>query len=267
MTIKQLQKRILSYYKSHGRHDLVWRHTKDPYEILVSEVMLQQTQVARVVPKFEAWLKKFPNVHALANASTAEILKAWVGLGYNNRALRLKACVQEIISQHHSKFPKNAEELEQLPGIGPYTARAITTFAYNKSEIFIETNIRTVILHHFFREKQKVDDKDLLPYLIKLVDKKNPREFYYALMDYGAYLKSIHPNPSRKSKHHQKQSKFEGSFRQKRSTITKLILAKPRTLSNITKLTKYDKITAVKVLNALQKDRLIAKRKSIYSII
>ncbi|MCC6639176.1 A/G-specific adenine glycosylase [Candidatus Falkowbacteria bacterium] len=266
MTPLQLRKRIFSYYQAHGRHDLPWRHTKDPYEILVSEVMLQQTQVNRVIPKYDAWLKTFPTLTALAQAPTQKLLQQWMGLGYNNRALRLRECAREIVRNYKGEFPRDITTLESLPGIGPYTARAIATFAFEQSHIFIETNIRAVILHQFFKDKRGVDDQELLPYLSKVVARQNPRTMYYALMDYGSYLKSIHPNPSRKSKHHQKQSTFKGSFRQKRSMVTKLLLHAPQTTRSLRNATQFSPPLLKKVLSALQKDKIILYRNGRYEI-
>ncbi len=229
---------IWDYYKKQGRHDLPWRKTRDPYEILVSEIMLQQTQIARVMTKWAEFLKKFPTAQALADAPVTDVLKAWQGLGYNRRALNLKRAAETVMRDFGGKFPKAAADLESLPGIGQSTRGAIMAFAFGLPTAFIETNIRAIYIHHFFPNKkstskdaakhatQLVHDRDLMPLIEKTLDRENPRDWYYALMDYGVHLKQTLPNPSRKSAHHAKQSAFKGSNREVRSRILKFVLAR-----------------------------------------
>ncbi len=224
MDLKVFRKEILTYYKRSGRHDLPWRHTHDPYEILVSEIMLQQTQVSRVLSKYSQFLALFPTAEALAKAPVAEVLKAWQGLGYNRRALNLKKAAEVVMKDFAGTFPKTAAELESLPGIGQSTRGAIMAFAFGIPTVFIETNIRSIYLHHFFKDKTGIHDKELLPLIEKTLDRKNPRDWYYALMDYGVHLKQTLPNPSRQSKHHSKQSAFKGSNREIRSLILSSVL-------------------------------------------
>jgi len=212
---------VVEYWKKNGRHDLPWRKTHDPYKILVSEIMLQQTQVDRVVPYFERFVKQFPTVRSLAKAPLSEVLKEWQGLGYNRRAKLLRACAREIVEKHSSRVPKDAAALVALPGIGPYTASAIRVFAFNEPDILIETNIRSAYLHHFFPHTINISDRELQSYAEKAAQGQDPRTWHSALMDYGAHLKKTNPNPSRRSKHHVKQSKFEGSLRQLRGAILK----------------------------------------------
>lgn len=261
MKIGAFQKIIWQYYKNHKR-DLPWRKTRDPYKILVSEVMLQQTQAARVVPKYLSFLKKFPTTKVLAEAKLSDVLSEWQGLGYNRRGLYLKKCAEIIESEFGGKFPKDFKVLCSLPGIGPATAGDILAFAWNKPVVVIETNIRSVFLHCFFSsrngKKEKVSDKEILPLIEKTLDKKNPREWYWALFDYGTFLKTSQ-NPSRRSAHHTKQTKFVGSHRQKRSHILKLILQKPRTEKDFKTLVDYDFPTLSKILANLQKEGLIQK--------
>src|SRR3989339_1964501 len=183
---------LKSFYKKSGRGHLPWRKTKDPYKILVSELMLQQTQVSRVVPKYEAFLKRFPTFAVLAKASLSDVLKEWQGLGYNRRAKFLHETAKIVAKQYKGKFPKEVLEIEKLPGIGHYTARAVSTFAFNNPEVFIETNIRTVFTHFYFPTKRLVSDKEIL-LLIESDLKKSkmePRDFYAALMGYGSHLKA-----------------------------------------------------------------------------
>jgi A/G-specific adenine glycosylase len=227
MNVSAFGKLIIDYHEKHGRHDLPWRKTKDPYKILVSEMMLQQTQVSRVIPKYKSWMKRFPSMRALAKASVRDVLMEWQGLGYNRRALYLKKTAEEGL------LPVDFHELQKLPGIGQSTAGAIMAFAYDVPVVFIETNIRSVFIHHFFPKSRKVSDKKILPIIEKTLDRKNPRKWYYALMDYGVFLKSTHPNPSRKSRHHAKQTPFKGSTRELRANILRKIISKARTEKDI----------------------------------
>ncbi len=255
---------ILRFYQKHGRHELPWRRTDDPYNILVSELMLQQTQVTRVIPKYEAFIERFPDVFILAEANLSEVLTFWQGLGYNRRAKFLWQLAQKITNSQTKKFPKTELELRELPGIGPYTASAILSFAYNQPTTIIETNVRTVFLHHFFPEQIAVPDSKLLPLIQQTLYTKNPREWYWALMDYGAYLKKILPNPSRKSKHHTQQSKFQGSLRQVRGEIIR-ILIKHQESDSLSILELKQKITGNKIyfeeaLEQLIIENLIVKK-------
>jgi A/G-specific adenine glycosylase len=184
--------------------------------------MLQQTQAERVVPKYLAFLKMFPDAASLARASSEDVLRLWQGLGYNRRALSLQKAAQA--AQEHGGFPITTEGLQELPGVGPYTAGAVVAFAYNKPVTIIETNIRRVYLHHYFPGAENVSDKELMPIIERTVDQVNPREWYYALMDYGAWLAKQLPNANRRSKHYTKQSKFEGSLRQLRGKLVRLFL-------------------------------------------
>ena len=226
---------VYAHFKKAGRK-FPWRSTRDPYKILVSEVMLQQTQVKRVLVFYAEFMRHFPTVHVLAKAPLADVLRAWQGLGYNRRAKLLRDAAKLLVEQYGGKFPKNEQFLEGLPGIGPYTARAVMAFAFNKPVVFIETNIRTVFLHHFFKNRTTISDSEILPYMVKMLDKKNPRKWYSALMDYGASLKKFGVRLNAKSAHYTKQSKFEGSIRQLRGRILKMALEKGKV--NIKKLAK-----------------------------
>ena len=201
-----------------------WRQTTDPYKIFISEVMLQQTQVDRVIPKFESFIQKFPTIQHLASAEFKDVLLQWSGLGYNRRALWLHQAAKEVTEKYSGIIPDSIEKLTQLKGVGHNTAAAICAYAFNRPVNYIETNIRAVFIHHFFQDRDDVHDKELLPLVEEYVDKIHPREWYWALMDYGVYLKKLHKNPARMSKHHIKQSTFEGSNRQLRGRILKLLL-------------------------------------------
>jgi A/G-specific adenine glycosylase len=214
---------VLDHFKDYGR-DLPWRRTRIPYHILVSEVMLQQTQVARVLDKYETFLGLFPDVSALSAASLAGVLSAWQGLGYNRRALALHQAALEIVNKHGGTIPRSFLELRKLPGIGPATASAICAFAFGIPLPFVETNIRSAFLHFFFPESYAVADSDVLTLVDLTLDRDDPRTWYYALMDYGAWIKKNHLNPSRRSKHHVTQSPFAGSRRELRAQIIRELL-------------------------------------------
>jgi A/G-specific adenine glycosylase len=232
VTTKIFQNKIWDFYRKNGR-DLPWRPPSlklrrgkvDPYRILVSEVMLQQTQVSRVLIKYREFLKVFPTVHKLAAAPLPKVLKVWQGLGYNRRALMLKQAAVAAMIYHTGALPMDYDELLKLPGVGPATAAGILNFAFNIPTVYLETNVRSVYLHFFFPGKKKVSDMQLMPLIEKTMDRKNPREWFYALLDYGVHLKATRVNPSRRSAHYVKQSKFEGSNRQKRAAALREALA------------------------------------------
>lgn len=206
---------------------LPWRCIDDPYAVLVSEVMLQQTQVTRVEKHWTRFLGLFPTIDALAAAGTADVLAQWQGLGYNRRALALKRAAEVCAAERGGKLPDTAEELEALPGIGPATAAGVMAFAYNRPSVYIETNVRTVFLHELFPACDKVSDRQLAPLVAATCPEDDARAWYYALLDYGAHLKTLVANPSRRSVHYTRQSAFEGSRRQKRAELVRIVLAEP----------------------------------------
>lgn len=209
---------VMGHYAKSGRA-FPWRETRDPWAILVSEIMLQQTQTERVVPKYEAFLAAFPRPSELAAAPLSGLLTLWSGLGYNRRALALKRLAQELVDRHGGQLPEDAEELDALPGVGPYTARAVMAFAFGEPSVFIETNIRSVYLYHFFPGEEAVADKLLEPLIARSLDSGDPRSWYYALMDYGAALKKRRGNPNKRSAQYAKQSRFEDSHRRIRGAV------------------------------------------------
>ncbi len=264
--ISQFKNIIWDHYHQNKR-DFAWRTTHDPYHILVSEIMLQQTQTHRVAPKYDAFLKKFPTITDLAQAPLADVLFMWQGLGYNRRAKALHAACKEIIETHNGIFPQTPQELITLPGIGPYTSGAVCTFAFNQPHIFIETNIRAVFIHFFFQNKSNIHDKEIFPLIAQTLDTKNPREWYYALMDYGVLLKKKVANPARKSAHHTTQSKFEGSDRQIRGAIIRLLtesvaISYETIILNIGKEEQRVK----KILYQLCKEKMVEKFNNIYKL-
>lgn len=245
--MKIFQEKIWIFYKENKRK-FPWRETTDPYKILVSEVMLQQTQTGRVISKYHEFFKKFPTLKSLTQATNVEVLSVWSGLGYNRRGLYLKRTAEEIAKNYHGKIPLNPETLVTFPGIGPNTAGSIYVFTTNKPFVFIETNIRRVFIHEFFKDQEKIGDKEILKLLQENLDQENPREFYYALMDYGAFLGKTQINPNRRSKGYIKQSAFEGSVRQVRGKILKLLLEEKKIEKKLLK----EKINSIHFYEALQ---------------
>lgn len=200
-----------------------WRDTTDPYYVVVSELMLQQTQVERVIPKFNEFVRQFPNVHILASASLAEVLKLWSGLGYNRRAKFLHDTAKKVVTDFKGIVPNTEQDLISLPGIGVNTAGAILAYSFNQPVIFVETNIRTVYFHHFFDTNIAVTDNELRTVIKQTIDTKHPREFYQALMDYGTYLKKQGKGHIAQSSHYKKQSALKGSAREVRGRIVRAL--------------------------------------------
>jgi len=207
-----------------------WRTTRDPYKILVSEVMLQQTQVSRVLVKYAEFLKRFPTIKKLAAAPLSNVLSVWQGLGYNRRALMLHKAARIVVDEFDGVLPSSIDELLSLPGVGLSTAAGILNFAYNIPTVYLETNVRSVYLHFFFPNRKNVKDKEIIPIIERTMPRQTKRakprsepagstigEWFYALLDYGVLLKQKHGNPNRRSAHYAKQSKFEGSTRQVRA--------------------------------------------------
>jgi len=201
--------------------DMPWRRDTQPYHVLVSELMLQQTQVDRVIPKFEAFIAALPNEQTLAAASLADVLRLWQGLGYNRRAKFLHEAAKQIVEL--GEFPHDEAGLTALPGVGKNTAGAIMTYAFNQPALFIETNVRAVYIHHFFDDHDLVDDRDIRQQLERTLDRENSREFYWALMDYGSVLKKQGIKPGR-SRHYKKQSPLRGSIREVRGQIVAVLV-------------------------------------------
>jgi A/G-specific adenine glycosylase len=310
--IRKFRKIVYTYFGSHGR-TLPWRRGHDPYHVFISEIMLQQTQVDRVGPKFEAFITALPSFSALAKAPLKKVLSLWQGLGYNRRALHLKKSAEIIVKKYNGRLPSSPEILETLPGIGTATAASIAAFAFNKPVVFLETNIRTVLIHHFFSDcsctgvaadslaprwspdlhlkvqspptsarqprrfppvynrgmdfKSTISDNRLLPLAGQLLDRKNPRKWYSALMDYGTMLKNQYGNASRRSVQYKKQSRFEGSRRQKRGRILRLLLNKgPLASGTISRRLAIPLNLLNKICAGLIADRIVIKSKNRYCI-
>lgn len=255
--IQAFQHDILSWYEKHQR-DLPWRQDREPYHILVSEIMLQQTQVNRVIPKYKAWLKEFPTVQRLASAKTSEVLRVWSGLGYNRRALYLQKTAKELVATHKGIWPKTVKELKKLPGVGEYTARAIACFAFDEQIAVVDTNIRKVILTKFLQKansrQQTVTDKKVQKIADQLLPKGKAYEWNQALMDYaGAVLRTAKVPLSRT-----KQSPFRGSSRYYRGQTVKLLLQyHVLRITQLAKMLEKDRQFVEKLVKELEKDGFI----------
>jgi A/G-specific adenine glycosylase len=264
--IKKFRETVYHHWKNY-RRDLPWRKTDDPYKIIVSEIMLQQTQVPRVVQKYDEFITTFPDIESLAEAPLYQVLTVWRGLGYNRRALSLKRIAEEILALHNGKIPEDVSLLKTLPGIGNATAHAICAFAFNQPVIFIETNIRTVFIHHFLGTEDEVKDSDIRPLVTQTLDSKNPRRWYNALMDYGTALKKHHQNPGRKSAHHKRQSPFEGSLRQVRGAIlSTLIETTSISLDELLAALPFDNDRIQLAVSQLEREKLIVVKNRSVSV-
>ncbi|MFX1344377.1 MAG: A/G-specific adenine glycosylase [Promethearchaeota archaeon] len=253
--IEQFRSIICSYFKQQGRN-FPFRKNITPYNVLVSEIMLQQTQTGRVAEKFLNFIEKFPNFSILSKASLEDVLKVWQGLGYNRRAIALKKIAEIVVDDYNGELPNTVESLKKFPQIGHNTASSIVAFAYNKPTIFIETNIRRVYIYFFFPSKNNIKDKEIIPILEKTIDIKNPREWYYALMDYGVMLKKTFPDLNKRSSHYRKQTSFKGSNRQIRGELLRMIIKKKSlTITDIEKELKDASVKRIiSVLSQLQKE-------------
>ncbi|GHV67819.1 endonuclease III [Spirochaetia bacterium] len=266
--ITEFKKAVYDHYKKEGR-SFPWRENTDPWGILVSELMLQQTQTERVMVYWTRWMKKWPTAEALHKATLEEALKEWNGLGYNRRCRFVKDCARIVTTKLNGQLPRKPYDLIALPGIGPYTAGAIACFAYNFPSVFIETNIRAAVIHFFFQDEAEVEDRQLVPILEEALDRRDPRTWYWALMDYGAALKKLTPNPNRRSAHYSRQNPFEGSFRQIRGSLVRSLLAGgPLSAGDLRKKMdiKADEEDIYKALDSLKDDFLVAEKAGVYQI-
>lgn len=263
----QFQELIWTFYRDAGRA-LPWRKTTDPYAILVSEVMLQQTQVPRVIEKYRTFLERFPTPRELSEASLRDVLALWQGLGYNRRARLLQQAAQHVHVHCNDRFPDTYEELVRLPGVGDYTARAVRVFAFNQPETLIETNVRTVYIYHFRYRHLRVDEADIRSLVADTLDADHPREWYSALMDYGAHLKQTVGNLNRRSTKYTTQSRFEGSNRQLRGIILRELTSHGRgmTARTLARRAERSEEDAREQLEALVTEGMLERRGNSYRI-
>jgi A/G-specific adenine glycosylase len=264
--ITSFRRLVRRFWDRYGRV-LPWRQTADPYAILVSEIMLQQTQVERVVAKYPLFLEAFPDFAALASAQLNQVMRLWKGMGYNRRAVALRLLAQRVAAEYGGVLPADVERLAGLPGIGRATACAICVYAFNQPLVFIETNVRAVFLHFFFRDRESVRDAELYPLVEKTLDRRNPREWYSALMDLGVAVKRVFGNPGRRSAHYAKQSPFEGSRRQARGTVLRILVdGPPLGAAALARRAGLEKEHLKKLLAELEREGFITKAGRRYAI-
>lgn len=270
--IRQFQRHMFRWWETH-RRDLPWRHTHDPYCILVSEVMLQQTQVSRVLPKYQEFLRAFPTVGALASSTPAQVLRYWKGMGYNRRALYLLKTAQTVVHEHSGIFPKTEKELLRLPGLGTYTARALLVFAYRQHTAAVDTNIRQIITHHFFQDKPQ--SSRLIQTVAEiLVPKGKSWEWHQALMDYGATEMGKYtvrfPRASAKEQHGKKLIPFRESNRFFRGRVIDRLregsISEKKLLSLFGRQYRKDQQFLKHILHGLLKDSLLVQKRGILSL-
>jgi A/G-specific adenine glycosylase len=265
--IASFREAVIEHYDRAGRKTLPWRINTAPWPVLVSEFMLQQTQIERVIPYWERWIGLWPQPADLADAPLADALREWSGLGYNRRGRFLWECARHIAEKCGGIVPDTPEKLVTLPGVGPYTAGAVACFAYKHPTVFIETNIRAALIHFFFADRERVHDAELTGILeASLHGEDDPRLWYWALMDYGSALKKAAPNPNRHSAHYSRQSRFEGSFRQRRGAILRSLVAEgPASAECLAVRTGIESERLYDALAALEKDFMIISDSGIYS--
>ncbi len=260
--IAQFQKKILSFYAEKKR-DLPWRRTTDPYAILLSEIMLQQTQVDRVVAYYKRWLEKWPTIRDLAGASRAEVFREWLGLGYNNRAKNLHEAAKIISEKYKGNVLAALEHYGELPGIGPYTAAAVHIFSANKGLITVDTNIRRILIHEF-RLDEKIADRELREIAGKCLPPGKSRDWHNALMDYGAMFLTSRKTGIRPKT---RQLQFEGSDRQVRSRILRHLLnGKDCSLGELRKIAGCDAKQLRRIVEGMAKDGIIGQRNGNYRV-
>lgn len=258
---------VVRLWEKEGRHDLPWRKTHDPYRILVSEVMLQQTQVDRVIPKYRSFVRAFPTVRSLSRAPLAAVLREWSGLGYNRRAKYLHEAARAVCERHRGALPRDYTALRTLPGVGDYTARAVRVFAFNEPDVLVETNVRTAVISHFFPGKRTVRDSDVTHVAQAAARGQDPRTWHSALFDYGARLKKSGVRTNARSAHYVKQSVFKGSLREVRGGLLRaLAQGKPHTIAALARTTSFAPERIREAVQGLAADGLIRAKGERWSI-
>ncbi len=266
--VESFQQTVFDYYGQHQRI-LPWRIPDaqgrfDPYKIMISEVMLQQTQVPRVIEKYQQFLEVFPTVHALSEAPLQDVLQVWQGLGYNRRGRFLREAAKMVVVDYGGIMPMTVADLVRLPGIGHNTACAILVYASNQPLVFIETNIRSVYLHHFFANQEKIADTEIMVLVGQTLYRENPRDWYWALMDYGTYIKKNFSNPNTRSKHYAKQSTFKGSKREVRGMVLRALTERPFDIAELR--TKIPDARLDDVLQDLTRENLVRCTNTTYTV-
>ncbi len=287
--IVAIRRALLRWYKEKGR-DLPWRHTRDPYKVLVSEIMLQQTQVDRVIPKYQAFLKVFPTVEKLARARRSGVIRLWAGLGYNRRAVYLHSAAKKVISDFGGVVPTTINQLRTLPGVGEYTAGAVAAFAGGSAEAFLDTNIKRVVGRLFFNTKSRrlPAEKKLFAYAQSLVPTQKDESYFWhhALMDLGATI-CVASNPKcdacplrtscpfppfrnaiKKSHYAKHQPAFKDSDRFWRGMILTILREHPKgiVLSSLLSRIAIPKRRMLLLLRGLERDGLLSHVKGVYAL-
>lgn len=264
--VRRFREAIYAHYGARGR-SFPWRDTKDPYRIVVSEIMLQQTQTERVLPKYEDFIAAWPDFAALSRATLVDVYNLWQGLGYNRRAKALIDIAKIVESDFSGTLPEADGELEKFPMIGPATAAAIRAFAFEKPSAYLETNIRRVYIYFFFAGRSDIGDTELLPLAEAALDPQEPRQWQYALMDYGVFLKITLPNPNRRSLHHVVQPPFKDSDRQIRGEILRFLLGNPASqAAEIFRSLPFEKTRVAKAIKNLESEGMLVKENAVYRI-
>jgi A/G-specific adenine glycosylase len=259
--IQEFQKKVFSFYVKQKRN-LPWRKTRDPYKILLSELMLQQTQVSRVIEYYKSWIKQWPTISSLANARRPQVLSKWMGLGYNNRATRLHIASKKIVQDYNSDVLQALNHYEEIPGVGKYTAHAVHIFATNADMVTIDTNIRRILINEFQLPKD-ISESELWDLALDCLPKGKSREWHNALMDYGALqMTSRSTGISPRTK----QSRFEGSDRQQRARILRLLLQQPMSFLELGKAMKINRIRLKTIIEKMKKDKLLLQKNNIYYV-
>lgn len=262
--IQRFQKKLLAWYRVNGRHELPWRKNPTPYRVLVSEVMLQQTQVSRVIPKYYEFIKTFPTLKALAVASPASVLRLWSGLGYNRRALMLLRCAQVAVVKHRARLPDTYDALVALPGIGRYTAHAVNVFARNRNEVCVDTNVRRVLIAELGLSA-RISDSDLEKVALAALPKSRAREWHSALMDYGSLVATVRTTGVRPKG--PKQSTFQGSERQVRGAIVRALTdGKSHTVLALVEATGFPEARVLKNITALAGEGIVEAYRGRYRL-
>jgi A/G-specific adenine glycosylase len=257
---------IYAHYGEHGR-SFPWRETRQPYRILVSEIMLQQTQTDRVLPKYKEFLASWPDFAALSRATLYEVYRVWQGLGYNRRAKALLDIAKTVQNEYGGKLPEDLESLRRLPMVGAATAAGIRAFAFEKPTVYIETNIRRVFIYFFFDQRGGVHDREIQTVASAVLDYQEPRQWHYALMDYGVFLKTALPHLNRRSTHHAVQAPFEGSNRQIRGAILRFLSSHPGAGHElISGRLSFEKSRIERALSGLEAEGMIVRENAKYSI-
>ena len=251
--VRAFRRKVLRFYRRSGR-DLPFRHTTDPYRIVVAEVMLQQTQVDRMLFWYEAWLERWPDWHSLARAGRREVLKMWSGLGYNRRALYLLETARRVVNEYQGRLPSDYRALIRLPGIGPYVANAVLVFAFGQRRAAVDTNVRRVLIHELGLPPD-IPAKAVQEIAQAVLPRTDPAEWHHALMDYGALAL---PRQAGRPRSREAGERYEGSLRQVRGEIIRRLTTAARIrLDTVARSLACPLGTVVRAATALEKEGLV----------